>query len=103
MRRWLQDDRCRRPLPERAVDSAGVEDECDAPTHELPAERRAVGVAEIEIQDACRQIRVVRQAKGLVQLRRGGKVQADEWLVFDDQDGSPCQVQNSHKTLPQGL
>ena len=88
MRRWLQDDRRRRPLAERAVDPAGVEDEGDAPIHKLPADRRAVGVAEIEIQDTCRQIRVVRQTKRLVQVRRGknrcsgalqalGKVQAD--------------------------
>ena len=75
-------------MSERAVDSARVEDEGDAPIHELPADRRAVGVANIEIQDACRQIRVVRQTKRVVQVRRGkdyrsralqalGKIQAD--------------------------
>src|SRR5215471_9007119 len=88
MRRRLQNDRCRRPLSERAVDSARVEYEGDATIHELPADRRAVGLAEIEIQDARRQIRVVRQTKRVVQLRRGknhssralqalGKIQAD--------------------------
>ena len=97
MRRWLQDDRRRWPLAERAVYPARMEDEGNPPILELPADRRAVGSAEIEIQDACRQMRMVGQPKRLIQMRRGkhpfsgalqapGKVEADQRLIFHDEN-----------------
>ena len=65
-----------------------MEDEGDTSINEPPADHCAVCIAEIEIQDARRQIWMVDQTERLVQMRRGknhcsgalqalGKVQAD--------------------------
>jgi hypothetical protein len=91
-----------------------MEDEGNPPILELAADRCAVVIAEIEIQDTCRQMRVVGQTKRLGQMGRGknrcsgalqapGKVQADQRLIFYDQDGPSRQVQASHHVLREGF
>jgi len=82
-------------LPERAIDPAGMEDEGNMPIHELPADRRAIGIAKIEIQDSCRQVRVIGQPHRIVETRSGKhscarvlqtrrKLETERRIVFDD-------------------
>ena len=62
----LENDGCGRPLAERGIDAPGMEDERDAAVEELPADERAVGIAEIEIQNTCRDVWVPGQTQRLV-------------------------------------
>jgi hypothetical protein len=114
MRRWLQDDGRGGPLLEGTIDSATVEHERDPPIHEPPAHSRTVTIAEIEIEDARRQVRRVSQIEGLVEMRsrkNAGsgilqpprEIKADQRLILDDQNGPTGQARALHNAAPREL
>ena len=107
---WLENNGCGRPPPERGIDPPSMEDERDAAVEELPADERAVRIAEIEIQDARRDVGVSGQTERLVQMRSGqhlcaGRLQAprgveaDQRLIFDEKDGASREVHAFHHAL----
>ena len=94
----FQYHRRRRPLPEGAIKTPGVEDERNAAVDELPAYSGAVGVSEVKVQNAGRKVGVTSQVERLVQsgggqYRRAGileafcDVKANQGFVLDHEDG----------------
>lgn len=67
----LQDHRRRRPLPEGAIKTPGVEDEGDAAVEELPTHSGAVGVSKVKVQHTGRNVGVTGQIERRVQSGSG--------------------------------